>query len=133
MVALIYAWFATGLTPFSDAAYVALSVPAALALVLYVVLGGFSASRDDITSHYRTRAASTGVSPWACVVAVALGLEVAGLALGGRSQEVPTLSATVDHLLVTHGGRWVLYVWWMWVGARAIAPLATLRPGKVPS
>jgi hypothetical protein len=129
-VALVYAWFATGLAPFSDAAYLALSLPAALALLLYGTLGGFSVSPGGISSYYRARAASTGLLPWACVFAVALGLEVAGLALGGRSKDVPTLSTTVDHVLVTHVGRCLLYVWWLWVGARAITPLVGQRPRK---
>jgi hypothetical protein len=91
------------------------------------VFGGFSASLDGVTSHYRTRGASIDILPWATVVAVALGLEVAGLALGGRSRDVPTLSTTVDHLLVTHEGRCLLYLWWLWVGARTIVPIAIRR------
>jgi hypothetical protein len=73
------------------------------------------------------RRATTGILPWASVAVVALGLEIAGLALGERSAVVPTLSTTIDHLLVTHAGRWLLYVWWLVVGARAIAPLASSR------
>jgi hypothetical protein len=118
------------LAPFSVAAYVALSAPAALALLLYGALGGFSASPGGVTSHYRRRGTSTGVLPWAIVVVVALGLEVAGLALGGRSQDVPTLSTTVDHLLVTHEGRSLLYLWWLWIGASAIVPIAIRRGQK---
>jgi hypothetical protein len=128
----VYAWFATGLAPFSDAAYVALGVPIATALVLYGALGGFS-SREDLSSYYRERGAHTGLLPWVVVFVVALGLEIAGLALGGRSPNVPTLSATIDHLLVTHWGRWLLYLWWLWVGARAIAPLADRPQRREPS
>jgi hypothetical protein len=123
-IAVLYAWFATGLAPFSDAAYVALIVPAATALLVYSALGGFSASPGGISSYYRARGASARLLPWTAVFAVALGLEIAGLALGGRSQDVPTLSTTIDHLLVTHWGRWLLYLWWLWIGVRGIVPHA---------
>ena len=132
VVALLYAWFATGLSPFTDAAYIALSVPVAVGLLLFGALGGFSPRPEGISSHYRTRGAHEGVVPWAVLVAVALSLEIAGLALGGRSQDVPTLSATVDHLLVTHWGRGILYLGWLWIGARAVAPLKSCPPQESP-
>jgi hypothetical protein len=130
--AALYAWFATGLAPFSDAAYATLGVPAVTALLLYGVFGGFSTS-PGIASYYRSRGTSVRVLPWIVVVAAALGLEIAGLALGGRSKDVPTLSTTLDHLLVTHAGRFLLYLWWLWVGARTIVPLARQRPRKQSS
>lgn len=130
-IAVLYSWFATGLAPFTDAAYVALSVPVVTALVLYGALGGFSPRPDGITSYYRACADSTRVLPWAAIVAVALGLEIAGLALGGRSKDVPTLSTTIDQVLVTHAGRCLLYLWWLWVGFRAIAgPAIRQRPNE---
>jgi hypothetical protein len=102
-------------------------VPAALILLVYGALRGFSLSPEGISSYYRARGAGIAVLPWTAVFLVALGLEIAGLALGGRSKDVPTLSTTVDHLLVTHWGRWLLYLWWLWVGVRAIAPLMGRR------
>jgi hypothetical protein len=43
---------------------------------------------------------------------------------------VPTLSTTLDHLLATHVGRFLLYLWWLWVEYRAIEPLARQRARK---
>jgi hypothetical protein len=128
----LYAWYATGLAPFSDLAYAALGVPAITALLLYGTLGGFS-TNPDVAAYYRSRGTSIRVLPWVVVGAAALGLEIAGLALGGRSKDVPTLSTTLDHLLVTHVGRCLLYLWWFSVGVRAIIPLARLLPRKESS
>ncbi|MGB8179275.1 MAG: hypothetical protein WCF63_03835 [Acidimicrobiales bacterium] len=106
-------------------------MPVLVALVVYGALGGFSPRPDGITSYYRARGDSTRVLPWAAIFAVALGLEIAGLALGGRSKDVPTLSTTIDQVLVTHAGRWLLYLWWLWVGYRAIArPATRQRPSE---
>jgi hypothetical protein len=118
--------------PFSDTAYALLGVPVAVALLLYGALGGFS-SREDISSYYRARGARYGLLPWVAIFAIALGLEIAGLALGGRSTDVPTLSTTIDHLLVTHWGRWILYLWWLWVGARPIEALTERQRRREPS
>jgi hypothetical protein len=109
---------------------VSLGAPAALIFLVYGALGGFSLAPEGISAYYRARGARTGVLPWAAVFVVALGLEIAGLALGGHSQDVPTLSTVLDHLLVTHWGRWLLYLWWLWVGARTIAPLVGRRQSK---
>ncbi len=128
-VAALYAWYATGLRPFSDLAYASLLVPAATAVLLYGALGGFSTS-PDVSSYYRSRSTSSRVFPWVVVFTAALGLEIAGLALGGRSKDVPTLSTTLDHLLVTHAGRCLLYLWWFWVGVQAIVPLARQHARK---
>jgi hypothetical protein len=47
---------------------------------------------------------------------VAFALEVAGLALGGRSSAVPTLSTVVDHALAWHAVRFVLFLAWLALG-----------------
>ncbi len=132
LAAALYAWFATGLAPFSDAAYAVLGVPALTALVLYGALDGFSRN-PDVGAYYRSRGTSRRILPWVVVAAAALGLEVAGLARGGRSENVPTLSTTLDRLLVTHTGRFLLYLWWLWVGYRAIEPLARRRTRRSSS
>ncbi|MGH3733091.1 MAG: hypothetical protein ACRDVC_06930 [Acidimicrobiales bacterium] len=128
-----YAWLATGVKPFTDSAYILLSVPSVVALAVYGALGGFSPRRRDVTSYYRSRGASIRAYAWIIVFGVALGLEIAGLALGGRSKDVPTLSTTIDRLLVTHWGRWLLFVWWLWVGVRAIERLARVRREEEPA
>jgi hypothetical protein len=80
-----YAWWATGIRPFSRSADVAIAVPAALVLVAaWLKLAPRHAGTDRLK----------GALPWIALVVVAVGLEVAGLALGGRSRAVPTREAT---------------------------------------
>ncbi len=130
LAALAYAWFATGVRSFSVPAYVLLTVPSLLALFLYARLGGFSLSRIDVTNYYRGRcslATRRRSAPWIAIAISALALESIGLGLGGRSKVVPTLSTTVDHLLVPHWGRFVLFVVWLAVGARPLHRLFHFR------
>lgn len=118
VLAALYAWFATGVAPFTVGAYVLVAVPSLFVLALY--------ARDEARSsrgdHERRRGSPLGptsrtdVVPWLAVLALALGLEAFSLALGGRSARVPTLSTTLDHLLVTHGLRGVLFLLWLAVG-----------------
>lgn len=127
---LTYAWFATGVRSFTPSAYVFVAVPSLGALLLYGVLGGFSPSRTDVTNYYRVRASSVSwqrAAPWLVVAALALALETIGLALGGRNVDVPTLSTTVDHLVVDHAGRYVLFVLWLAVGTNPLRRLYFLR------
>jgi hypothetical protein len=128
--ALAYAWFATSVRPFTASGYVFLAVPSLVALTSYALLGGFSSSRTDVTNYYRARSALTswrGAAPWTVVAVLAVGLEVIGLALGGRSADVPTLSTTVDHLLVNHWGRCALFALWLAVGTNPLRRLYLLR------
>jgi hypothetical protein len=130
LVALVYAWFASSVKSFSVPAYVLIAVPSLIALLLYGVLGGFSTSRGDVTNYYRTRSATTSwrrAAPWIVVAVLAVALESVGLALGGRSIDVPTLSTTVDHLLVDHWGRFLLFALWLAVGANPLRLLHLSR------
>jgi hypothetical protein len=122
-----YAWLATGARPFTPWAYAVVSAPVVVTLALYAVRGGFS--DPDATNYYRRRSLGTAreVAPWCGLFIVALALEIVGLALGGRSKDVPTFSTTVDHLLVAHWGRWLLFLWWLWVGARAVEGVSQRR------
>ncbi|MGH9098038.1 MAG: hypothetical protein ACRDWB_11510, partial [Acidimicrobiales bacterium] len=56
------------------------------------------------------------VFPWVVFGALAIGLEGLGLALGGRSSGVPTISTVVDHALAWHGLRFVLFAGWLAMG-----------------
>jgi hypothetical protein len=47
--------------------------------------------------------------PWLLVALAAAGLEGLGLALGGRSKTVPTLSTMIDHALAWHALRLILF------------------------
>ena len=127
VIAATYAWLATGVYPFTGWAYVAVAIPVVATLAFYVVRGGFS--EPGATNYYRQRSlgASRSATPWWGLFIIALALEIVGLALGGRSKDVPTLSTTVDHLLVAHWGRWLLFLWWLWIGARAIEGVGQRR------
>jgi hypothetical protein len=135
VAAIAYAWIATYVRPFTSHAYIVVAVPSLAALLIYASLGGFS-KRADIDDHYRMRSSSVTwrtVAPWIAIALLAMALESAGLALGGRSPSVPTLSTTVDHLLVDHWERCVLFAAWMAVGASPLRRLrrarrSTLRP-----
>ena len=50
----------------------------------------------------------------------AVALECVGLALGGHSARVPTLSDAVDRLLDWHVGRCALFCLWIAVAARPL-------------
>ncbi|HEV2426929.1 MAG TPA: hypothetical protein VGS61_01780 [Acidimicrobiales bacterium] len=110
LVVAAYAWWATGLRPFHAAAYAAVGVAGVTTVAVVWV-----------TRRAEPRApgrAGPNVLPWVILASAAVGLETIGLALGGRSRSVPTISTWVDHLLVTHPGRWVLFLAWVGVGLR---------------
>lgn len=114
LVAATYAWFATGVRPFGSGAYTYVALPSLVALGFLIdteVRRRASPNRNVTRSLPIANAA-----PWLAVLAAAVALEAVGLALGGRSTSVPTLSTTVDHLLVTHAVRWLLFVAWLAVG-----------------
>ncbi|MGC2486306.1 MAG: hypothetical protein WA359_08695 [Acidimicrobiales bacterium] len=117
--------------PFTLSAYVLIALPALVALALYARVGGFRPARIDVTAYYRTHS-SHRVAAWVVILILALALESVGLALGGRSTSVPTLSTTLDHLLVEHWGRWLLFLAWLGVGARPIARLRQPPRGDQP-
>jgi hypothetical protein len=126
LMVVVYAWWASGVTPFTSLAYVLVAIPSLLAVVTYALLGGLSPWRKDVARYYQERAEGTtlkSVAPWIVVFVLAVALEAVGLALGGRSRDVPTLSTTVDHLLVWHWGRCLLYVAWLVMGAVPIVRL----------
>jgi hypothetical protein len=130
LVGLIYAWWASGVRPFTTLAYVLIALPSLLVVVAYLSLGALSPGRRDVTRYYQERSHDVtlkNVAPWIVVVLLAVALEVVGLALGGRSRDVPTLSTTVDHLLVWHWGRWLLYVAWLSIGLTPVVRLRQFR------
>ena len=127
LAAVAYAWWATGVAPFTLVAYVLVAVPSLAMVASYAAVGAFDPRRTEVARHFRRRAAGVslaGVAPWLAVLGGIVALEIVGLALGGRSQSVPTLSTAVDHLLVTHWGRCLLFVAWLGVGARPLVGLA---------
>ena len=117
-VAAVYAWWATGTRPFTLSAYVAVGLPVVLVGVTAVGPKGSGASRPP-RHHPKGR---WGASPWFVLLALAVGLECAALALGGRSTDVPTLSTVVDHALGSHAARFLLFSLWLAVGCTPVLP-----------
>lgn len=120
VVAALYAWVATGVAPFTLPAYAMIAIASLVVVVLYV---RGETSRVDLAVRGAAPLAPSSVAPWLVVLVLAVALEGLGLALGGRSKQVPTLSTTLDHLLVTHPLRAVLFLLWLGVG---VAPLRHL-------
>jgi hypothetical protein len=121
-----YAWWATGVAPFTGRAYIVVGIPVAA-----VAVGAALDRRGDgspILSPNQPRPSGPGAAaldaalPWALLGAVALALELVALALGGRSNAVPTLSTVVDHALSRHPVRFVLFCAWL-----AVAGVPLLR------
>ena len=110
--AALAAWWVTGLSPFTIAAYVAVGLPV-VALVAVVVGRSFGLGQSMVKPGPATL---RSVLPWLVLTALGIGLEALGLALGGRSAGVPTLSTVVDHALAWHGLRFVLFCGWLAMG-----------------
>jgi hypothetical protein len=119
-----YAWWATGVAPFTGAAYAAVGIPVAA-----VAVGASLGTRRNGTVS-PTPSPPTGAFraalPWAVLGGMALVLELVALALGGRSHAVPTFSTVVDHALSRHPVRFLLFSAWL---ALAGVPLVRRRPG----
>jgi hypothetical protein len=112
-VAAAFGWWQTGLHPFSTDAYLSLIVPVMLAAFLAVkpwrqpAVGG---------RHAAVPGKSHDMFPLLVIVGLGIGLETAGLILGGRSVDVPTLSTVFDRAMRWHTSRWLLATTWILVG-----------------
>lgn len=113
----LYAWWATGVPPFTVRAYIAVGVPALLLVVVALAtpasVGGKAISVRSLPGedHEAQR-----TFPWVVLLVLAVSLEGLGLALGGRSRAVPTLSTVIDHALSHHVVRFVLFLAWLVAG-----------------
>jgi hypothetical protein len=114
-----YAWWATGLRPFTRSADVAIAIPVFLLAV--AAWGKTPRSSGGASRFIRKGAVGSpsryGALPWIALGLLAVALEVLGLALGGRSRVVPTLSTVADQALAWHVSRWVVFILWLAAGA----------------
>lgn len=120
VLGIAYAWWATNVAPFTSLAYTLIAIPSLTMVGLSTSTGLFSRDQANLRSYYlgRTRRVSlSSVAPWWGVLICAVTLETVGLALGGHSRSVPTLSTTADRLLEQHWERAALYAVWLLVGA----------------
>ncbi len=111
------AWWATGLHPFTTGSYVAVGLPV-IALVIVVLRHQQDGSHRNglYAGGERSEIGVRTAFPWLLLVAVAVGLEVWGLSLGGQSSTVPTVSTVVDHAMSWHVVRFVLFCGWLAAG-----------------
>ncbi len=128
VAAALAAWWATGLPPFTITAYVAVGLP--VAALLAVVVGRSLGLGHSMANPGRATVTLRSVFPWLVLLALGLGLEALGLALGGRSAGVPTLSTVVDHALAWHGLRFVLFCGWLALGWVPALRWAFGAPGR---
>jgi hypothetical protein len=110
----VYAYWVTGLRPFTAVCYAAVGVPIAVAGCILVLDGrGRRCAQPRIGEAIKLRR----VLPWLLIALVATGLEGIGLALGGESASVPTLSTVIDHALAWHLVRMVMFCGWLLIGS----------------
>ena len=136
VVVVAYAWWATGVQPFTVGAYVAVGIPIVIVTVLALAPGrswspwpgpqepatapshGTSAG-DAPAPGFTPPDSRSGLGeavPWIIILVAAVGLEGVALALGGRSAIVPTLSTVVDRGLRWHPVRLLLFCGWLSIG-----------------
>lgn len=132
-----YGWWATGLHPFTWSSYLAILVPVVVVCAAAAHPGAAPSPLVADPSRPATTPPRPAIDrepggpgtpggagrgrawPWLALGGLALGLEGVGLALGGRSAVVPTLSTVIDHAMAWHGSRFALFGLWLAVGAAA--------------
>ena len=124
---MVYGWWVSGTPAFTVTSALAVVVPGALLLVAALAAPrrdeGPGVGPDDATVTFRS------VVPWLVLLSSAVVLEALGLASGGRSAAVPTLSTVVDHALVDRFPRFLLCCAWLGIGLLAASRLAPVdRP-----
>lgn len=127
VLVVAYTWWTTGLHPFTDTSYAAIALPAAFVAGLHLFAPPVRTNRETRLGAFRRAPGLGGTAPIASVLLLAIGLEAAGLALGGRSVVVPTLSTVLDHALRWHGTRAAIFLAWLGVGLRPL-----FRVGRQP-
>jgi hypothetical protein len=111
-----YAWWVAGLRPFTAVAYLAIALPSALLAVALVLPRTGRRTARGTRRHQSPSPLGRQLLPITTVLLLGLGLEIAGLALGGRSSLVPTLSTFVDHALRWQLTRFLLVLAWLAAG-----------------
>jgi len=123
---IAYSWWASGARPFTWVAYVAVGIPIVIVAVLAMRGTAFAGPRRHGASQFADQAVTLRSTwPWILLVVVMIGIEAAGLALGGKSAQVPTISTVVDHAIAWHFVRFILFAGWL---AVCVAPLARKMP-----
>jgi chromate transport protein ChrA len=111
-----YGWWLAGLRPFTTTAYLAIALPTALLVAALALPRPGRRTARGAPDDGSPTPSGRQFLPLAIVLVLGLGLEMAGLALGGRSALVPTLSTVLDHLLRWQFVRYLLILAWLAVG-----------------
>jgi hypothetical protein len=111
-----YGWWLAGLQPFTTAAYISIAIPTALVAAALALPRKARDTTRGGRGHNWPTPSGRQLLPLMTVLLLGLGLEIAGLALGGRSALVPTLSTVLDHALRWHLVRCLLVLAWLAAG-----------------
>jgi hypothetical protein len=119
-----YSIWAASLRSFTLASYASVAIP-----VLATVIAVFAMWRNRLASGAEASAAGGSevapLIPWMVILGSGLVLEVIGLALGGRSPTVPTLSTVLDHAVDRQVLRTLLFCAWLLLGVLILRAAAS--------
>jgi hypothetical protein len=111
VVALVYAWIASGLRAFSHPEAVAVSIPLIIAGVALLR----SRHRLDEDAETGEKVTRRGSWVWVALLVVLLGWELVSYRLSPRIDH-PTLSSIADATMSTHPGRFAVFAAWLAIG-----------------
>jgi hypothetical protein len=117
---LVYAWFSTGLRPFTVPIDVAVGVP-----ILIVLAVSWRWSRLGALTRPEPRPARSGLVVWAVLVGALAVWELAAYVASPR-QAHPTLSSISDNVTSGHPTRALVFAVWVVLGWILFVP----KPGK---
>ncbi len=120
---IVYAWFSTGLRPFTVPIDVAVGIP-----VLIVLGVSWRGSRLGALSPPEPRPARSGLVVWASLTGALAAWELAAYVASPRHAH-PTLSSISDDITSGHPARAVVFAVWVVLGWYVFVP----RPGKEAS
>ena len=104
----VYAWWATGLPPFSTSGLIAVLIAGAAVIAV-----------QTRTRRARDRARDAGAGgarwPWLAAIAGIGAWELQALFQHPREAH-PTISSILDPIEQWHGARLVLFLAWLWLG-----------------
>lgn len=116
-----YVWWMSGVRAFSALSYAAVGIGAGATLLFYALKRASHVHPGTVSS--RSPLKWSWALPWLGILISGAALEAIGLALGGRSNQVPTLSTLVDELLANRAIRALAIGSWLGVALLGAARL----------
>jgi len=108
-VALVYAWFASALRPFTHPQAVAVAIPIAITGIAVL------RRRTRRTSDAVETGTRRGIWVWRALLGAFLAWELVSYRLSPRVDH-PTISSIADAAMSTHPGRFAMFVAWLAIG-----------------